>query len=145
MKLTVNYTDGLGNKSIYTTFCNDKLYDIYEEMGIVRFINEDEEFSVKLDKLISFQYEEIEGKNKTTEGSYKIKVKAIQVTPDTYEKTVDQVFCEAVQEGIIRPGIGLDFIVSGVKKIANIGDYIIYKDGKFNVCNKDYFEKHYFC
>lgn len=147
MKLTVNYIDASESKYIYTTYCEEKDYDIDANLGMATFRNGNEEFSVRLSNLISFQYEETEGKYKYKDGNSKIKVKALRVTKDMHGKTVDSIFCDAFREGIIRPALlrGNDFFVLDCDKTACVGDYIIYKDGKFDVCDKEYFDKHYIC
>ncbi|APF21235.1 hypothetical protein [Clostridium butyricum] len=147
MKLTVNYTDASENKYIYTTYCKEKEYDINTNLGMATFRNGNEEFSVRLSNLVSFQYEETEGKSKNKDGNSKIKVKALKVTIDMYGKTVDSIFYDAFRERIIRPGLlnSYVFFILGCNKTACIGDYIIYKDGKFDVCDKEYFDKHYTC
>lgn len=147
MKLTVNYIDASESKYIYTTCCEEKDYDIDANLGMATFRNGNEEFSVRLSNLVSFQYEETEGKSKNKDGNSKIKVKALKVTIDMYGKTVDSIFCDAFREGIIRQGLinGYELLILGCDKTACVGDYIIYKDGKFDVCDKEYFDKHYTC
>lgn len=147
MKLTVNYTDASKNKYIYTTYCKEKAYDINTNLGMATFINGNEEFSVRLSNLVSFQYEEKEGKSKNKDGDSKIKVKALKVAIDMHGTKVEQEFYEAFQERIIRPALLTDngFIVMGCEKTACVGDYIIYKDGKFDVCSEEYFNEHYTC
>lgn len=88
-----------------------------------------------------------QSKRNTGECDSKTKVKALKVTPDIYNRPVEPEFCEAFQQRIIRPGFlnSYVFFILGCNKTACIGDYIIYKDGKFDVCNKEFFDKHYFC
>ena len=86
-----------------------------------------------------------QSKRNTGECDSKTKVKALKVTPEIYDRSVEPEFCEAFQQRIIIPSsIVFGFIVLGSAKTAYVGDYIIYKDGKFDVCNKEFFDKHYF-
>lgn len=87
-----------------------------------------------------------QSKKNTGECDSKTKVKALKVTPEIYDRPVEPEFFEAFQQRIIIPSsIEFGFIVLGSAKTAYVGDYIIYKDGKFDVCNKEFFDKHYFC
>lgn len=87
-----------------------------------------------------------QSKKNTGECDSKTKVKALKVAIDMHRKIVDTIFCDAFRKGlIIQSSIDFSFMVLGSDKIACVGDYIIYKDGKFDVCNKEFFDKHYFC
>ena len=143
MKLTVEFMNNLAEKEVFQDYCENTDYEVNGEAGIIIFKNKNKHFSVKINNLISFKYEETE-ESHIAEGNRKKSVKAMEITMDILSKPCPREFAEKISN-IVSLGLKgtLCFHTDMGTIEGKIGDYIVYEDDNFRIYSNKYFHKYY--